>query len=1275
MPKAWTVQPRRLIWDPERPALTEVLALKLTSLLSVSLLAALTSITTSAQTPSRLTFEQRVEAQRAIERVYYSHQKGATAPFEDAVTLDTLERKVRAYLGKSIALERYWHTPITAEMLAVEARRMAANTRMPERLREILAALDDDSELILECLVRPALADRLSRAAFGADSSIHATQRAEAEKIHARLETGTLDPVADEPRRTIVDLVHGDTPAQNPAAVVPGIMSIPLGEEEFRVQRDRAPRAVGAIGPVVDQGDQFTIRIALDEDERHARIATYAVAKRSWDDWWSTVEKNLDGQEPAPLTLPQIDFTELSKTTPETPATCPSDDLWDNQLLGQSALEPRPRLEPTAIWTGTRMIVWGGRGTVGADSLGSMDTGEMYDPATNTWQPMSTVNAPMRRYRHSAIWTGSRMIVFGGQFYASGTSPLPLATGGIYDPGTDTWVSMSPASQARFLHTAVWTGSEMIVWGGGANDTTIDTGERYNLATNSWSPVSQTNAPSKRSMHTAVWTGSEMLVWGGVTSSSTLLNDGGRYSPQTNTWSSMSTTNAPEARSGHMAIWTGSRMVVLGGGKTNGGRYNPGNNQWAVATIGDPRSTTAVWTGSLVLAWGGRDSFGPLRTGYSYNPVNDTVTSISTTGAPAARWGHVAAWTGSEMVISHGYQVGRTYGRYDPLTDTWAAYAPYSSPSARFGHTALWTGSLMVVWGGGETWSLALTGYRYDPAIDAWSFVSTANAPSPRYRHTAVWTGSRMIVWGGFVFPNALSGGGLYDPIADSWATMTNTIPPRLYHTALWTGSRMLIWGGAGTELTPFAYYYVPRNDGASYDPQTDLWEPTPTSNAPAPRYLHTAVWTGSKMLVWGGCSSNQQSGGAGGECAVATFGDGRAFDPGTNLWTVINPTGAPSARRSHTAAWDGNRMLVWGGTVGTAWHTADLADGAAYNPSTDGWTALPAIGAPTARFSHSAIWTGREMLIWGGGEMIPDPSSGKRFVTFNTGARYNPMVDAWTPMSLTNAPLARYEHSAIFADSSMIVWGGDAYYADEQLSDGGRYLVDSSPDADGDGLSICKGDCDDTHATVRPGGPQVCDGLNNNCADPSWPALPANERDDDGDTLSECQADCDDARATVYPGAPQLCDGINDDCSDPAWPALSSPESDQDGDSRYSCQTLSNDCNDANAQVWSAPTEVPALDWVDSQSMSWQAPADPGGSSVSFDTLRAAISSDFTGATTCVESDDAADTHADDPTLPVPGQTFFYLVRAENSCPAGQNMGPLGYRSDGTPIAGRVCP
>src|SRR5947199_1277801 len=79
-----------------------------------------------------LSFEERVKAQEAIERVYYAHQIGATKPFETAVLRTVLERKVRTYLKESVALEKFWQAPVTADMLRKELERMTRLTRMPE---------------------------------------------------------------------------------------------------------------------------------------------------------------------------------------------------------------------------------------------------------------------------------------------------------------------------------------------------------------------------------------------------------------------------------------------------------------------------------------------------------------------------------------------------------------------------------------------------------------------------------------------------------------------------------------------------------------------------------------------------------------------------------------------------------------------------------------------------------------------------------------------------------------------------------------------------------------------------------------------------------------------------------------------------------------------------------------------------------------------------------------------------------------------------------------
>ena len=255
-----------------------------------------------------------------------------------------------------------------------------------------------------------------------------------------------------------------------------------------------------------------------------------------------------------------------------------------------------------------------------------------------------------------------------------------------------------------------------------------------------WTPTALTNAPAPRSVHTAVWTGSEMIVWGGVHRGGVYAS-GGRYNPSADSWTATTTNNAPIRRTGHTAVWTGSEMIV----------------------------------------WGGiEEDFHPLNTGGRYNPSTDSWTATSTTNAPAARTMHTAVWTGSEMIVWGGFDNGQfdfnSGGRYDPNTDSWTATSTTSAPEARELPRAVWTGSEMIVWGGTSCIPPCPlnTGGRYDPVADSWTAASTTSAPEGRYFHTAVWTSSEMIVWGGQSPPDFLGTGGRYCAAAPS-ATPTPT--------------------------------------------------------------------------------------------------------------------------------------------------------------------------------------------------------------------------------------------------------------------------------------------------------------------------------------------------------------------------------------------------------------------------------------------------------------------------------------------------------------------
>ena len=83
-----------------------------------------------------------------------------------------IEKKVEDYLRDSQALEDYWQRPITPDQLQAEMERIASHTKQPGVLREIFAALGNDSLVIAECLARPVLTERLITELYASRSKI-----------------------------------------------------------------------------------------------------------------------------------------------------------------------------------------------------------------------------------------------------------------------------------------------------------------------------------------------------------------------------------------------------------------------------------------------------------------------------------------------------------------------------------------------------------------------------------------------------------------------------------------------------------------------------------------------------------------------------------------------------------------------------------------------------------------------------------------------------------------------------------------------------------------------------------------------------------------------------------------------------------------------------------------------------------------------------------------------------------------------------------------------
>jgi hypothetical protein len=215
-----------------------------------------------------------------------------------------------------------------------------------------------------------------------------------------------------------------------------------------------------------------------------------------------------------------------------------------------------------------------------------------------------------------------------------------------------------------------------------------------------------------------------------------------------------------------------------------------------------------------------------------------------------------------------------------------------------------------------------------------------------------------MIIWGGQAagLNTPLGDGGRYALQGSVWRTVaaTGAPSPRRHHTAVWTGTEMIIWGG---DDMPARYHQL--GDGARYDPAGDGWRPVAADGAPAARYLHGAVWTGTEMIVWGGLGCGATPGGDPVPCR-----DGGRYDPRTDSWRSMSTVGAPSARAGNAVVWTGTKLIIWGG-VGPG--AGALGDGAVYDPSSDSWAPTTVVGGPSGRDVPSAVWAGDRMLIWGG--------------------------------------------------------------------------------------------------------------------------------------------------------------------------------------------------------------------------------------------------------------------------------------------------------------------
>lgn len=309
-----------------------------------------------------------------------------------------------------------------------------------------------------------------------------------------------------------------------------------------------------------------------------------------------------------------------------------------------------------SVFTGSRIIQWGGEFT--ADN-----TGDVMFPGAGTVTAITTTGAPAGRAEHTVVWTGRRMIIWGGHDAGS-----CMADGAVYNPVANTWSSMgSTTATARAAQSAVWTGTEMILWGGrNSANAVLDDGYAYNPATNGWRTLGAVpTGMAGRQRHKAIWTGSLMLVWGGSDAAYNPMFDGGAYDPVTDTWTQITDTGAPTVQADEaVVVWTGSRLFVWGCDNNpvmQGAEWDPTTNAWAA--IGTwynfRRQATGIAIPTGVFVWGGLDFYAtaPSNDGEFFDHGIQNWQTLNSTSL-YSRFGAKAYWTGRQIIIWGGKDFG-----------------------------------------------------------------------------------------------------------------------------------------------------------------------------------------------------------------------------------------------------------------------------------------------------------------------------------------------------------------------------------------------------------------------------------------------------------------------------------------------------------------------------------------------------------------------------------------------------------------------------------------
>ncbi len=296
--------------------------------------------------------------------------------------------------------------------------------------------------------------------------------------------------------------------------------------------------------------------------------------------------------------------------------------------------------------------------------------GAVFDPTSRTWSSLPAPNWSSPTYHVMTAAGGTWLFVTAGGGYTFNTT-------------NNTWVAW-PVALNNVLKANSAYGDEpvlayaanrLVIWLGTATYV-------LNPTDNTFVQASNAGAPAATYSFSAAWAvidGQRVAVWGGLaTDSMTLRNTGALYDVASDTWAPMSTTGAPSPRYGASATWTGSEFAVYGGntshtsstGDTVLGLYDPTTDRWRTVTapsfVGTQLYNAVAWSGSKVMLFNGGGT-GAVTSGAQFDPVANAFTCMAAENAPGWRTRPLALWVGDRLMVYAGSNSGSdTGGLYTP---------------------------------------------------------------------------------------------------------------------------------------------------------------------------------------------------------------------------------------------------------------------------------------------------------------------------------------------------------------------------------------------------------------------------------------------------------------------------------------------------------------------------------------------------------------------------------------------------------------------------------